>query len=243
MQKSLYDRSALTWSPQGRLYQVEYAMEAVNQGNLLLGLKSNSHVVLVGFKSSQNETLSYFPEKLFRISNHMGIGMAGLTPDGRLLYSYMKNECLNFNYTYRTNHPIERLVTKIAEKSQLKTQRGENKRPYGVGLLIAGFDATGPRLFRTCPSANYYEYNCVAIGSRSQGATTFLENNLDAMPTMSVDQLVTCGIQAMKKAQDVKVNENNIDVLVVGNGQETKLLQTEEIRRYLEDIEGRMEVN
>ena len=58
MQKSLYDQSALTWSPQGRLYQVEYAMEAVNQGNLLLGVRSNTHVVLVGFKSSPNETLS-----------------------------------------------------------------------------------------------------------------------------------------------------------------------------------------
>ena len=63
------------------------------------------------------------------------------------------------------------------------------------------------------------------------------------MPTMNVDQLVTCGIQAMKKAQDVKVNENNIDVLIVGNGQETKLLKEEEIRKYLEEIEGRMEVN
>ena len=60
MQKSLYDQSALTWSPQGRLYQVEYAMEAVNQGNLLLGVRSNTHVVLVGFKSSPNETLSSF---------------------------------------------------------------------------------------------------------------------------------------------------------------------------------------
>ena len=62
MQKSLYDQSTLTWSPQGRLYQVEYAMEAVNQGNLLIGAKSNTHVVLVGFKTAPNEKLSYFPE-------------------------------------------------------------------------------------------------------------------------------------------------------------------------------------
>lgn len=115
MQRSLYNQSALTWSPQGRLYQVEYAMEAVNQGNLLLGLRSETHVVLCGFKSSPHETLSYYPEKLFKISNHLGIGIAGLTPDGRLLYQYMKSECLNFNYTFNTNHPTEKLVTKIAE--------------------------------------------------------------------------------------------------------------------------------
>ena len=146
MQKSLYDQSTLTWSPQGRLYQVEYATEAVNQGNLLIGVKSNTHVVLIGFKTAPNEKLSYFPEKLFKVSNHIGIGICGLTPDGRLLYQYMKNQCLNYNYTFNADYPIEKLVNKIAEKSQLKTQRGENKRPYGVGLLIAGFDRTGPRL-------------------------------------------------------------------------------------------------
>ena len=242
MQKSLYDQSALTWSPQGRLYQVEYAMEAVNQGNLLLGVRSNTHVVLVGFKSSPNETLSYYPEKLFKVSNHLGIGIAGLTPDGRLLYQYMKHECLNFNYTFNTIHPIERLVTKIAEKSQLKTQRGENKRPYGVGLLIAGYDATGPRLFRTCPSANYYEYNCIAIGSRSQGATTYLENNLDKFALMDKDNLIMNALKAMKKAQDVKVNGKNLDVLVVGKDQEAKLLKEEEIEKYLADSENLMDV-
>ena len=189
MQKSLYDQDTLTWSPQGRLYQVEYATEAVNQGNLLIGARSDNHVVLIGFKTAPNEKLSYFPEKLFKVSNHIGIGIAGLTPDGRLIYQYMKNQCLNYNYTFNADYPIEKLVEKISEKSQLRTQRGEKKRPYGVGLLIAGFDRTGPRLFRTCPSADFFEYNCVAIGSRCQAATSFLENNLEKLPKMSKDEL------------------------------------------------------
>ena len=67
MQKSLYDQDTLTWSPQGRLYQVEYATEAVNQGNLLIGARSDNHVVLIGFKTAPNEKLSYFPEKLFKV--------------------------------------------------------------------------------------------------------------------------------------------------------------------------------
>jgi 20S proteasome subunit alpha 6 len=82
MQKNLYDYSTLIWSPQGRIYQLEYAMEAVNQGNLLLGLRSKSHVVLCGLKSSSHDTLSYHQEKLFKVSSHMGMGVAGLTPDG-----------------------------------------------------------------------------------------------------------------------------------------------------------------
>jgi 20S proteasome subunit alpha 6 len=88
MQKNLYDQSALTWSPQGRLYQVEYAMEAVNQGNLLLGLKSNKYVVMCGLKTTPHDTLSYYQEKLFKVSSHMGIGIAGLTPDGSKYFSY-----------------------------------------------------------------------------------------------------------------------------------------------------------
>ena len=244
MQKSLYDQSTLTWSPQGRLYQVEYAMEAVNQGNLLIGVKSNTHVVLIGFKTAPNEKLSYFPEKLFKVSNHIGIGIAGLTPDGRLLYQYMKNQCLNYNYTFNADYPIEKLVNKIAEKSQLKTQRGESKRPYGVGLLIAGYDQlTGPRLFRTCPSANFYEYNCVAIGSRCQAATSFLENNMEKLPTMSRNELIKIALEAVIKAEDVKINGKNIDVIVVGKDETTQLLSIENIEKYLESIGNKMDTS
>ena len=243
MQKSLYDQDILTWSPQGRLYQLEYAQEAVNQGNLLIGVRSKTHVVLVGFKSAPHEKLSYFPEKLFKVSNHIGIGIAGLTPDGRILYQYMKNQCLNYNYTFNSDYPIETLVNRISEKSQLKTLRGSNKRPYGVGLLIAGYDRTGPRLFRTCPTANFYEYNCVAIGSRSQTANSFLENNLDKFPNMSKDELIKIALEATRKAEDVKVDGNNLDVIIVGKDETTKLLTVQEIDNYLKGIDNKMDIS
>ena len=242
MQKSLYDQSILTWSPQGRLYQVEYAMEAVNQGNLLVGVKSKTHAVLVGFKSAPSEKLSYFPEKLFKVSNHIGIGIAGLTPDGRLIYQYMKNQCLNYNYTFNSDYPVEKLVNKISEKSQLRTQNGENKRPYGVGLLIVGFDRTGPRLFRTCPSANFFEYNCIAIGSRCQAANSFLENNLEKLDNMNKDELIKIALEATKKAEDVNVSGNNLDVIVVGKD-ETKFLSIKEIDNYLKRIDNKMDLS
>lgn len=66
-------------------------------------------------KTSANEKLAYYQEKLFKVSGHMGIGITGLTPDGRILHRYMKNECLNYNYVYNADYPVERLVTKIAE--------------------------------------------------------------------------------------------------------------------------------
>ena len=115
MQKNLYDYSTLIWSPQGKLYQVEYAMEAVNQGNCLLGIKSNDYTVLCGLKSKSHETLSFHQEKLFKVSGHIGIGVAGLTPDGRLLHKIMKNECLNYKYVYNSNYPVSKLATKLSE--------------------------------------------------------------------------------------------------------------------------------
>ena len=120
----------------------------------------------------------------------------------------MKNECMNYNYVYGSDYPTERLVNKLSEKSSIKTMRPD-KRPYGVGLLIAGFDVnmnlikkSGPRLFRTCPSGNFYEYTCTAIGARCQTANTYLENRIDEFKNLSVDELIRHSIEAMKKAQD-----------------------------------------
>ena len=87
---------------------------------------------------------------------------------------------------------------------QIKTQRGESKRPYGVGLLISGYDVSGPKLYRTCPSGNLYEYYCTAIGARSQTANTYLENHLEEFPTMSLDGMISTALAAMKKAQDIE---------------------------------------
>lgn len=147
MQKGLYDSSCLTWNPQGRLYQVEYAMEAVNQGTCLIGLKSKNHVVLCGLKSTVNDTLGYFQDKLYSISPNVGMGISGLTPDGRLVHKYLKSECLNYSYVYDSVHPVERLITKFSQKSQKKTQGGNSKRPYGVGTLIAGYDVIYYKLY------------------------------------------------------------------------------------------------
>eukprot|EP00340_Litonotus_pictus_P008223 CAMPEP_0170514704 /NCGR_PEP_ID=MMETSP0209-20121228/1281_1 /TAXON_ID=665100 ORGANISM="Litonotus pictus, Strain P1" /NCGR_SAMPLE_ID=MMETSP0209 /ASSEMBLY_ACC=CAM_ASM_000301 /LENGTH=195 /DNA_ID=CAMNT_0010798901 /DNA_START=153 /DNA_END=740 /DNA_ORIENTATION=+ len=164
-----------------------------------------------------HDSLGYYQEKLYSVSNNMGMGISGLTPDGRILHKYMKNECLNYFYVYNNQHPVERLVTKVSEKSQRKTF-GDSKRPYGVGTLIAGADKTGPKLFRTCPSGLYYEYYAYAIGSRCQTANTYLENNLDSFPDCDLENLIRHAIEAMKKAQDISINEKNLDIGFVSQG-------------------------
>jgi 20S proteasome alpha/beta subunit len=128
--------------------------------------QSKTHAVLATLKRAQNE-LSSYQRKIFKIDDHMGIAISGLTADGRGLTRYMRNECLNHRYVYEAPMPVGRLVRQVADKHQVCTQRSW-KRPYGVGLLVAGHDARGPHLYNTCPSGNYWEYKAMAIGARSQ---------------------------------------------------------------------------
>ena len=145
MNRNHYDGDATTWSPQGRLFQVEYAMEAVKQGSCCVGLKSKTHSVVAVIKRNTSK-LSAFQQKIFKIDSHMGIAIAGLTADARVLCKYMRTECLNHTFVYDSPLPVGRLVRQVADKSQVHTQR-YGRRPYGVGLLVAGWDKEqGPQL-------------------------------------------------------------------------------------------------
>ncbi|OUM56690.1 hypothetical protein PIROE2DRAFT_55335 [Piromyces sp. E2] len=138
MFRNQYDSDITIWSPQGRIHQIEYAMEAVKQGSAAVGLRSNEYVVILGLKRSSDELAAY-QKKLIRIDDHMGIAIAGLTSDARVLSNFMRNECMKSKLHFNRPLPVEDVVTSLSEKSQVNTQQ-YGKRPYGVGLLIAGYD-------------------------------------------------------------------------------------------------------
>ncbi|GFR50702.1 hypothetical protein Agub_g12959, partial [Astrephomene gubernaculifera] len=232
MFRNQYDTDVTTWSPQGRLFQVEYAMEAVKQGSCAVGLTSSTHVVLATLKRSQSE-LSSFQRKVFKIDDHMGIAIAGLTGDGRSLCKYMRNECINHRYVYESSMPVGRLVRQIADKAQVCTQRSW-KRPYGVGLLVAGVDAAGAHLYNTCPSGNYYEYKAMAIGARSQAAKTYLEKHFESFPSASLDELVRHGLRALSASlSEGELTSANCSVAVVGRQLPFTLLEDEGVAPYV----------
>lgn len=169
-----YDTDVTVWSPEGKLCQVDYAMEAVKQGACTAGAVSKTHVVIVAIKRSPDRTISEHLSKMFRIDNHIGISIAGLTPDARVLARHMRSESMNHRYTFNAPVGVERVVRRIADKAQSHTQ-GHGKRPYGVGFLVGGYDESGPRLIQTCPSGNYYDFSAAAIGARCQGARSRFE--------------------------------------------------------------------
>ncbi|KAK3997471.1 nucleophile aminohydrolase [Cladorrhinum sp. PSN332] len=216
MFRNNYDNDSVTFSPQGRIFQVEYAAEAVKQGSVVVGIASKTHAVLVAIKRNAEE-LSSYQKKLFPIDEHTGIAIAGLTSDARVLSNFMKQQCLGHRLSYGRNMPIRNLVDQIGSKAQNNTQH-YGKRPYGVGLLIAGVDNTGPHLFEFQPSGMTEEMQAFAIGARSQMARTYLEKHLEAFPDSSREELISHGLRALKESlvQDRELTVDNTSVGVVG---------------------------
>ena len=129
-------------------------MEAVKQGSATVALKSDTHAVLVALKRASSD-LSSHQKKILPLDDHVGISIAGLTADARTISRWMRTECMNSRYSHDTALPVSRLVEDFGNKMQICTQR-YGKRPYGVGLLVAGYDDKGPHIYQTCPSANYF---------------------------------------------------------------------------------------
>jgi len=158
---------------------------------------------------------------------------SGLTADARFLCKFLRNECLNYWYAHGSQHPVERMINKIAKKSQAKTCH-PSKRPFGIGLLVGGVDETGTHLFETCPSGNFYEYKAMAIGAKCQSAKTYLEKNYESFPALGRAELIKHGVEALKAAaQEEELTVHNVSVGVVSAQEKFKLLSETELAEVL----------
>jgi len=238
MFRNQYDSDVTTWSPQGRLHQVEYAMEAVKQGSATVGLKSKTHAVLVALKRASSE-LSAHQKKITPLDGHMGMSIAGLTADAKSLSRWMRTECLHSRYYNNTALRLSTLITDLGNKMQLCIQ-GYNKRPYGVGLLVAGCDDVGPHIYQVCPSANFYDCKAMAIGARSQSARTYLEKCLEEFIDCDVETLVAHGLRALRDTlpNEVDLTNKNVSIAVVGIDKEFTVYEDDAVDPYLELIAG-----
>ncbi|XP_010538098.1 PREDICTED: proteasome subunit alpha type-1-A [Tarenaya hassleriana] len=236
MFRNQYDTDVTTWSPTGRLFQVEYAMEAVKQGSAAIGLRSRSHVVLACLNKAQSE-LSSHQRKIFKVDDHIGVAIAGLTADGRVLSRYMRSECINHSFTYESPLPVGRLVVRLADKAQVCTQRSW-KRPYGVGLLVGGLDESGAHLYYNCPSGNYFEYQAFAIGSRSQAAKTYLERRFENFMDSSREDLIKDALLAIRETLQGETLKSSVcTIAVLGKGEPFHFLDQETLQKMIDSFE------
>jgi len=229
-----YDNDAATWTPQGRTLQVEYAMEAVKQGTPVVGLRSNDYAVLAAFKRVSGKLASHH-KKIFKVDEHLGFGMSGLTSDARGLSNYMRTEAMRSRMLFNRSIPVNRLVSQIGDKAQVNTQI-YGKRPFGVGLLVIGYDNTGSHLFDCSPSGTIFEYYATSIGSRSQSARTYLEKNFSAFENATSDQLIQHAIQALKGTlqQDKELTVENCSIAIVGKNRNFEIIENEALQPHFD---------
>ncbi|ORY81784.1 nucleophile aminohydrolase [Leucosporidium creatinivorum] len=216
MHRNSYDSDNTTFSPAGRLHQVEYALEAVKQGSASVGLRSKTHVLLLALKRSTGELASY-QKKLIRIDDHIGIAIAGLTSDARVLSNFMRTQAMSSRMLYNRPLPVNRIVNAIADKAQVNTQH-YGRRPYGVGFLVAGYDEKGPHLYEFSPSGNCFEYYAMSIGARSQSAKTYLEAHFEEFQDCDLPTLIKHGLHALRDTlqQDKELTPQNTSIGIVG---------------------------
>jgi 20S proteasome subunit alpha 6 len=202
-------------------------------------VKSKTHAVLVALKRAQND-LSAHQKKCLRIAPHCGMTMAGLTADGRGLTNFMRTETLNHEIVYGSDMPMSRLIATLGERLQISTQESW-RRPFGVGLLVAGYDSsTGPSLYQTCPSANFYSCKAMSIGSRSQSARTYLEKVLKEIENSDRNELIKHGLIALRETlpADQELTAANVTVCCVGKGESFVEYNDGSVQEYLDLLDS-----
>uniref|UniRef100_A0A5S6R304 Proteasome subunit alpha type n=1 Tax=Trichuris muris TaxID=70415 RepID=A0A5S6R304_TRIMR len=236
MFRNQYDGDVTIWSPQGRIHQIEYAMKAVSEGSATVGLKNQTHAVLVAVKRSPNE-LSGYQKKIYVLDEHVGISIAGLLSDGRLLSRFLHNECINWQWVFQEPIRIPKLMIELETKMQVNTQR-YGRRPFGVGLLVAGYDENGPHICQSCPSGMVYECQAMSIGSRSQSARTYLDMHVAEFTSCSTEDLVKHGLLALRETlpTGLTLSVKNTAIAIVGKGTPFTVLAEEGISSYLQSI-------
>tara|TARA_B100000686_G_scaffold334340_1_gene401434 strand:- start:1847 stop:2557 length:711 start_codon:yes stop_codon:yes gene_type:complete len=208
-----YDHGVSTFSPDGRLYQVEYARESVKRGTTTVGLVYKGGVVLIVDKRVQSKlVITDSIEKMYQIDNHIGITTSGLVADARQLVDRARVQCQVNRMTYGAQIPVSTLVKKMCDYKQSFTQYG-GARPFGTALLIAGFDDEGIHLFETDPSGAYQSYHAGAIGRGRSTAIDHFEEKWK--PGMTQNAAIKLGLEALKESLEDDLNRDTVEIASV----------------------------
>jgi len=194
-----YDMTPTMYSPDGRIYQVEYAIETVKRGAIAIGLQVKDGVVLAVEEKSRDLQVEDITQKIFEVDDHIGIAAAGYIPDARVLVDNARFFSQSNKLTYDESVEVETVARHLADQSHQFTQYS-GVRPFGVALIIAGVDRKGTRVFVTDPSGTYVPYAAVAIGGNSDEVTDFLEKNYKN--EMSMDEIMSLAITAINLKDD-----------------------------------------
>ena len=229
-----YDRAITVFSPDGRLFQVEYARVAVTRGTTTAGLKFKDGIVLMADKKIASKLMEPSSvEKIFQIDEHVGCATSGLVADARALVDFARIVAQINKVTYDERISVDLLVKKICDYKQNYTQYG-GVRPFGTALLVAGVDTQGNHLFETDPSGALVSYKAGSIGSGRNTVMELFEEKFEE--DMSMEAAIILGLEGLSKSTEDKLNEQAVEIGIVTKGKKFKRLTDDEVGAYLEKI-------
>ncbi|AEF96497.1 archaeal proteasome endopeptidase complex subunit alpha [Methanotorris igneus] len=235
---SAYDRAITVFSPEGRLYQVEYAREAVRRGTTAIGIKCKNGVVLaVDRRITSNLIEISSIEKIFQIDDHIAAATSGLVADARVLVDRARIEAQINRVTYGEPITVEALAKKICDIKQAYTQHG-GARPFGVALLIAGIDRHSARLFETDPSGALIEYKATAIGSGRPIAMEILEKKYNE--NLTIEEAMELAIYVLSKTTE-ELKPENVDMVVIKDDEKmVERIPYEKIKELVDTVKEKI---
>lgn len=230
-----YDRAITVFSPDGRLFQVEYAREAVRRGATTAGVVYQNGVVLVADRRIPNPKLAEPSslEKIHAIDEHAACATAGLVADARVLVEYARLTAQINRVTYAEPIPVELLVRRICDYKQQYTQFG-GVRPFGTALLVGGYDDDGVHLFETEPSGSLTSFKASSTGGNKGPVMELFEQKYK--PGMDRDSAILLALEGLRQALEENANLNQVEVCTLQVGEGLHRLATDEIQRLAQRL-------
>lgn len=229
-----YDRAITVFSPDGRLYQVEYAIETVRRGSVAVGVKFTDGVVIAGEERTRKLQITESAQKLFKIDDHIGVAAAGYIPDARSQVDNARFFSQSNQLIYDESVDIATVAKHLADQCQQFTQYA-GVRPFGVALILGGVNKDGPHVYLTDPSGTYIEYDAIAIGAGSDRVTSFLEKTYKA--GLSKDDATALAVASVKVASDSKNVVEQMRIAVI-DGDGYREIDADDIAKYAEQADA-----
>eukprot|EP00761_Pharyngomonas_kirbyi_P011807 gb/GECH01011833.1/.p1 GENE.gb/GECH01011833.1/~~gb/GECH01011833.1/.p1 ORF type:complete len:235 (+),score=63.67 gb/GECH01011833.1/:1-705(+) len=232
---SSYSFSLTTFSPSGKLIQIDYALNAVAAGGTSLSIKAKNGVVVAAEKKMPSNLFdSSTIHRVSPLTDHIGMVYSGMGPDSRVLVRKGRKQAEKYYRIYQEPIPTSQLVKEMATVMQEYTQSG-GVRPFGVSLLVAGYDDNGPHLYQVDPSGSYWGWKASAIGKNMANAKKFLEKRYTE--DIGIEDAIHTALLTLKEGFDGKMTQYNIELGVVGTDRSFRVLTPNEVKDYLDEVE------
>jgi len=232
-----YDRAITVFSPDGRLFQVEYALETVNRGATIVGIVCPEGVVLGAEEKIETKLQdTNFTWKLYAVDDHLGAAVVGLGSDARILIDQARIYAQSNRLMYDEPIDVEIITKRVGDVKQLYTQHA-GVRPFGVSIIFGGVDKTGSRVFSTDPSGSYRGYKAVAVGISRETVEAILKD--EYRDDLNLDETTQLAVKCLTRALEARGEPKRIKIILIPiETKKLRKLSDEEIENIQRGLEG-----